>query len=102
MIHIEFVFLKLLTMAAGLVVAVAAYRGYRRYDSKPLLHVALGFLLISIGVGAEGILFDFTPLSLYQASMIHSVFMIVGMALIVYSIYEDRLPGLGRAREGGS
>ena len=101
MIHIEFVFLKVLTMVAGLVVAIAAYRAYRRYESQPLLYVALGFLLISIGVGSEGILFDFTPLTLYQASIVHTVFMIGGMALILYSIYGDRIQGLARPREGG-
>lgn len=102
MIHIEFVFLKLLTMVAGLIVAIAAYRAYKRYNSRPLLHVSLGFLLISIGVGSEGILFDFTPLTLYQASIIHSIFMIGGMALILYSIYGERMPGLGRPEEGAN
>ena len=102
MIHIEFVFLKLLTMGAGLIVALAAYRAYKRYDSRPLLYVSLGFLLISIGVGSEGVLFDFTPLTLYQASIIHTIFMIGGMAVILYSIYGNRIPGLSRPKEGDS
>lgn len=91
MIHIEFVFLKLLTMVAGLLVTLAAYRAYRRYAFRPLFHVAAGFGLISVGVGLEGVIFDFTPLSLYQASLIHSLFMITGMGLILYSIYGDSI-----------
>lgn len=87
MIHVEFVFLKLLTMVIGLVVAYAAFRAYVRYDSRPLLFVAIGFVLISLGEGFEGLLFDFTPLSLYQASIAHSVLMVAGMVLILYSIY---------------
>lgn len=87
MIHIEFVFLKLLTMGIGLLVAYAAYRAYTRHQSRPLAYVAAGFVLISLGEGIEGILFDFTPLTLYQASLVHSVLMVVGMVLILYSIY---------------
>lgn len=87
MIHLEFVFLKLLSMIFGLLVAAAAYRAYTRYDSRPLLHVALGFALISVGVGLEGFMFDFTPFTLYRASLVHSAFMILGMVFILYSIY---------------
>ena len=87
MIHIEFVFLKLATMLVGFVVAYAAFVGYRRYESRPLLFVAIGFVLISLGEGLEGVLFDFTPLSLYQASIVHSLLMISGMLAILYSIY---------------
>lgn len=91
MIHVEFVFIKLLTMVLGFIVASAAFRGYRRYGSQPLLFVALGFVLISVGVGLEGVLFDFTPLTLYQSSLIHSVFMVAGMACILYSIFGRNL-----------
>lgn len=87
MIHLEFVFLKLLTMVLGLLVAAAAYRGYRRYGTRPLLHVAIGFLLISVGAALEGLLFDFTPLTLYQASLVHTAFMVTGMGAILYSVY---------------
>lgn len=88
MIHIEFVFLKLLTMIIGLLVAYAAFRAYRRYQSRPLAYVAIGFVFISLGEGFEGLLFDFTTLTLYQASIVHSVLMVIGMGLILYSIYS--------------
>ena len=87
MIHIEFVFLTLATMIVGFVVAYAAFRGYRRHGTRPLLYVAFGFALISLGEGLEGLLFDFTSLSLYQASIVHSVLMVSGMLAILYSIY---------------
>ncbi len=91
MIHLEFVFLKLLTMLLGLLVVVAVYRAYRRYERRSLLSLALGFLFISVGVGIEGILFDFTPLTLYQASLIHTSLMIIGMGFILYSVYGGRI-----------
>lgn len=90
MIHLEFVFLKFLTMAIGFLVAFAAFRAYKRYSSRPLLYVAIGFILISLGEGFEGFLFDFTELTLYQASIVHSVLMVIGMILILYSIYGGR------------
>lgn len=87
MIHAEFVFLKLLSMVLALFVALAAYRAYTRYGSRSLLHVAIGFTVIATGVGLEGILFDFTPFTLYQASLIHTALMVIGMGFILYSIY---------------
>lgn len=87
MIHTEFVFMKLVTMALGLVVASAALRGYYRYGSVPLLYVAIGFVFISAGAGLEGILFEFTSLSLYYSSLVHTSFMAIGIACVLYSIY---------------
>lgn len=90
MIHLEFVFLKALTMVLAVLVAVAAYRAHTRYGSRSLFHLAIGFILIALGVGLEGILFDFSPLTLYQASLVHTTLMIFGMVFILYSIYGDR------------
>lgn len=87
MIHTEFVFLKLITMGLGLLVALAALRGYYRYGSSPLWYVAIGFGLISVGAGFEGILFEFTALSLYHASLVHTALMTLGIACVLYSIY---------------
>lgn len=87
MIHFEFLFLKLLTMSLALVVAIVGYQASRRHQSQPLLFVSFGFGFIGVGTGLEGLLFDFTSLSLYQASLVHTGFMIVGIGCILYSIY---------------
>lgn len=87
MIHFEFVFLKLVTMVLGVIVSYAAYRSSRRYGSRPLLYVAVGFASISVGAGFEGVLYQFTTVSLYQASLVNAGFMALGMGSILYSIY---------------
>lgn len=87
MMHAEFVFLKLLTMAFGLLVAYVSFRGYSRYHSLPLLYVSIGFVFISVGAALEGLLFEFTSLTLYRASLVNTGFMVLGMGCILYSIY---------------
>ncbi|WP_254839312.1 DUF7521 family protein [Natronomonas marina] len=39
----------LLTAVVGSVVAVTAYRGYRRNDSEPMLYLAVGIACITVG-----------------------------------------------------
>lgn len=87
--HTEFFFLKLLTMGFGLTVAYAAFRGYDRYQNVPLLYVSVGFVFISLGAGLEGLLFEFTPLSLYYATLVNTVFVALGIACVLYSIYGN-------------
>lgn len=99
MIHFEFVFLKLVTLSLGLIVAYAAYRAFRRYHNRPLLYVAIGFAFIGTGAGLEGLLFHFTSLSLYWASLVHTGFMAIGMAWILYSIYGGSTPQSGPVDE---
>lgn len=71
------------------------------HESMPMLYVAVGFVLISFGAGLEGVLFDLTPLTLYQASMVHTAVLVVGMSLFLYSVYGQPVPRIGRqTREG--
>lgn len=39
------------TIAVGLVIAYVAYRGYARNDSRPMLFIAAGFVLVFGGPG---------------------------------------------------
>lgn len=48
---IFFVGLEVLSLLLGLTIAYTAYRGYRRNDSRPMLYIAVGFLLV-LGVPA--------------------------------------------------
>ena len=43
--------LEILSVLLGLAIAYTAYRGYRRNDSRPMLYIAAGFLLV-LGVPA--------------------------------------------------
>lgn len=96
MVHLELVVAKLVTMALGFLIAYQAYRGYREYDSTPMLYVAIGFLFISFGAIIEGILFDVFHLSIFLAGTIQTSIVAVGMLVILYSLY-GQIPPAGRS-----
>lgn len=85
--HIGLIVAKFITMALGFVIAYQAYRGFRRNDSRPMLYVAVGFLIISAGAVIEGILFDVVHLTIFQASTVQTAIVAVGMCAILYALY---------------
>lgn len=87
--HIELVIAKLITVGLGLLIAQQAYRGYRVHGSQPMLYVAIGFVLISIGAVIEGVLFEVVELDLFTAGAIQTSIVAVGMLVILYSLYGD-------------
>lgn len=89
MTHLPLVAAKVVTMLIGLLIALQAYRGYRRNASRPMLFLAIGFSLISVGFAVQGVLFEFVGFSLAQAGAVQTVIVAVGMGSILYSLYGD-------------
>lgn len=89
--HLVLVAAKLVTMSLGLLISYQAYRGYRRNDSTPMLHIAVGFLFISVGAIIQGLLFEFVGLDIFDAGAIQTALVAVGMLFVLYSIYGDRV-----------
>lgn len=87
--HLELVAAKLVTMVIGLVIAVTAYRGYRRNDSEPMLYLAVGFSIISVGAVIEGVLYDVFEFSIFWAGTVQTSLVAVGMLVILYSLYGE-------------
>ncbi|MDG5777980.1 hypothetical protein VB773_17760 [Haloarculaceae archaeon H-GB2-1] len=85
--HIELVIAKVVTVGLGLLISYQAYKGYRIHGNQPMLYVAIGFLLISVGSVIEGILFDVVGLSIFQAGVIQTTLVACGMLVILYSLY---------------
>lgn len=85
--HIELIIAKLVTMLLGVLIAYQAYRGYRRSGSQPMLYVAIGFVLISVGAVIEGILFDVFHFSIFDAGTVQTAIVAVGMLCILYALY---------------
>ncbi|WP_435074955.1 DUF7521 family protein [Halorubrum sp. HHNYT27] len=85
--HIELVIAKLVTVGLGLLITKQAYKGYRAYDSEPMLYVAVGFLFITVGSVLEGILFDVLGLSIFLSGTIQTGLVAVGMLVILYSLH---------------
>lgn len=98
--HTELIIAKLVTVLLGLLIAGQAYRGYRRYDSQPMLYLAVGFAIISVGSVLEGLLFDVVGLNIFQAGTVQTVLVAVGMLVILYSLY-GAFPAATATTDGG-
>jgi hypothetical protein len=85
--HVELIVAKLITVAIGLTVAATAFRGYRRYGSEPMLYLATGFAVISIGSVIEGVLFDVLHFSIFWAGTVQTSIVAFGMLIVLYSLH---------------
>lgn len=85
--HLELVVAKLITVLLGFVVAATAFRSYRRYRSEPMLYLAIGFAIITLGSVIEGILFDVLQFSIYWAGTVQTTVVAIGMLVVLYSLY---------------
>lgn len=92
MTHTELVVAKVITMTLGFIIAFKAYRGYRQYQSQPMLYVAIGFAFISFGAVIEGLLFDVVGLTLVIAGTVQTSIVAVGMLFVLYSLYGRMEP----------
>ncbi|HKJ57737.1 MAG TPA: hypothetical protein VKA37_00780 [Halobacteriales archaeon] len=87
MTHVALVTAKVIALLLGLVIAAQAYRGYRRHDSWPMLYLAVGFAVISVGTAVEGILFELLGVPIQTASAIQTAIVTLGMLVVLYSLY---------------
>ncbi len=78
---------KIVALILGAFIVYLAYKGYKRNSSKPLLYVALGFALITAGTIIEGILYVLLGSELLNAMATGTTVMVLGFAVIIYSIY---------------
>jgi uncharacterized membrane-anchored protein len=85
--HIALVTAKVIALLLGLIIAAQAYRGYRRHGSWPMLYLAVGFAVISVGTAVEGILFELMGVPIQTASAVQTAFVTVGMLVVLYSLY---------------
>ena len=92
MVHEALVVAKLITMTLGFVIAYQAFLGYRRYASRPMLFVAVGFCFISFGAVIEGLLYEVVGLSIFLAGAVQTGLVAVGMLFVLYSLYGRHRP----------
>lgn len=71
---------------AGVVVVYYAYRGYNKTGSRSLLFLALGFVFVTIGSVAAGLLFELLNFDLTSVITIESTSELIGFLFIIYSI----------------
>ena len=89
--HEELIIAKLVVVALGFLIAVQAFRGYRRGHGRPLLFVGVGFIFISVGAVIEGLLFEFAIASIYQAGAIQAIVAAIGMLFVLYSLHAGSM-----------
>lgn len=74
----------------GLVVVYYASKGYRKTKSESLLFLAVGFVFVTIGAAAAGLLFEFLDYNLATVETVVAGAEVIGFSLIVYSIVGKR------------
>lgn len=77
------------TVAIGLAISYIAYRGYRDHRSKPMLYVALGFVLLMGVPGLLGVLFLVLPVGRVTIGVFTQGSEILGMLSILYGLWMD-------------
>jgi hypothetical protein len=85
--HLILVAAKVVAMALGFLIAGQAYRGYRRHGSWPMLYLAVGFAVISVGTAVEGVLYELLDVPIQMASAVQTIIVTLGMLVILYSLY---------------
>lgn len=73
-------------MVLGLIVAHYSWEGYRKLHSTPMFWLFTGFMLLSISMLVQGIIFELHLASVFVAMYAQTVLMAIGMGAVLYSI----------------
>ncbi|PSQ17559.1 hypothetical protein BRD00_07620 [Halobacteriales archaeon QS_8_69_26] len=82
---------EFLSIGLGLVIAYIAFQGYRRNDSRPMLFIAVGFVLVT-GLPAvfAGAFLAFAEVGELAAAAATQVSEIIGMLCIIYALRNGK------------
>jgi hypothetical protein len=81
---------EVVSFVIAFVLATLAYRGYKKSGSKSFILTALGFTLLGGASLAEGLLYQFAGFGLDQAHAVRSTLTVIGLAVLLYSIYKTK------------
>lgn len=74
------------TFALGMAISYVAYQGYRRNGSRPMLFVAVGFVLV---LGVQGVLvvaYLALPIAQTTVANVAQLFQVIGLGSILYGL----------------
>ncbi|MHB1434639.1 MAG: DUF7521 family protein [Thermoplasmata archaeon] len=77
-------------LVVGAVIALQSFRAYRRTQSRALVLLGTGFVLISVAAAVAGVLYELFSQDLLTAWVAFSTFDLAGFLVILYSILEVR------------
>lgn len=81
---------KAVILLLGSAVTYIACRAYRRSGDRSLGVLAVGFGVVTLGAALTGAANQFFSVSLETGVLVNSVFVAVGLAIIMYSVYMQR------------
>lgn len=81
---------KTVILLLGGGITYIAFKAYRRTNDPSLQMLGLGFSVITLGAFLTGAANQFFSLSLEFGVLINSVFVAVGLAIIMYSLYVQQ------------
>ncbi len=82
------VFAKLLALVLGSVVALLAYRAYRRTGLSGLKYFALGLSIITAGTVLVGIFHHLLGVSVRLGMVIESLILSIGFVVMIAGLYQ--------------
>jgi drug/metabolite transporter (DMT)-like permease len=71
-------------------ITYVAYRAYRRAGDPSLGALCVGFGVITLGALLTGVANQFFSVPLETGVLVNSVFVAIGLAIIMYSLYMQR------------
>ncbi|MFB6224294.1 MAG: hypothetical protein ABEH86_11555 [Haloarcula sp.] len=83
--EIALVGIRILLFVVGLATTAISFRAYRRERTRYLRDATVGFGLITVGVLIEGLLYQFTGLTLTQVHIAESVALVCGLGVLLRS-----------------
>ena len=79
------IIVRLILFGLGTVTTLISYRAYRREPTRYLRDATVAFGVITIGVVIEGILYQFTGLTLDQVHVVESITIALGFVILLRS-----------------
>ncbi len=77
----------LLVLVVGGIISYYAYRSWNHSRARPMLFMAIGFALVSLGAAIAGIVYEVVTHGDYlMAWIVSSVFTLAGFVLILHSL----------------
>jgi hypothetical protein len=81
---------KAIILFLGGGITYIAFKAYRRSDDLSIGVLGIGFGVITVGALLTGIANQFFSVALEIGVLVNSVFVAVGLAVIMYSLYMQR------------
>jgi len=81
---------EVLSLFVGLSIVYYALKAFRRSHHKPMISLAIAFLLLTTAGLVEGVLFEVFHYDLIDARVGRSALTLAGLAVVLYSIYKTQ------------